>query len=166
MMGHGPARPIVFHLVGRGPARPITIFRSARPGQARTTGPRQALADAGGPARGLGLAGPSIFIWWAAARPGPSTFQMKKNSWMPGRGPNRPINFSNYRPGPARPVTFSEISARPGPTRHNFQIGPARPGPNHRPMTSPGKFRKNDANKQESFCPFGGPITYLPLTGT
>ena len=41
----GPARPMTFsnYSVRSGPARPITIFRSAQPGPARTTGPRRAL---------------------------------------------------------------------------------------------------------------------------
>ena len=72
---------------------------------------------------------------------------------MPGRGPARPIASSKFhgparpgpslfqssRRGPARPITFSKYSARPDPAHHNFQIGPARPGLDHRPMTSPEK---------------------------
>ena len=50
------------------------------------------------------------FIGRAAARPGPSIFQKS-------------------RPGPARPITFSKVSARLGPARHDFsdRPGPARP---------------------------------------
>ena len=54
-------------------------------------------------------------------------------------GPARPINFSKVsaQPGPARPIKFSKVSARYGPARQNFQIGPARPVPDKRPVTSP-----------------------------
>ena len=79
------------------------------------------------------------------------------------RGPARPIKFLDAgprpgpahrifkvsrpgptRPGPARSIIFSKCSTRPGPAHHifkilgpahhNFQIGPARPGLDHRPM--------------------------------
>ena len=40
--------------------------------------------------------------------------------------------------GPARPVSFSSHGPRPGPAHHNFPFGTARPGPDRRPMTSPG----------------------------
>ena len=87
-------------------------------------------------------------ISWAAARPGPSNFERM------GRGPTQPITFLIFhgpaRPGPpifskistrpARPIIFSKVLARPGRARHNFQIGPARPGPDKRPMTSPEFF--------------------------
>ena len=76
-------------------------------------------ADAGGPAH-------QFLIRWAAARPGPSNFQRM------GRGPTRPIKFSEdgprpgpahhifktSRPGPVRPIFFSKVSARPGPAHH------------------------------------------------
>ena len=82
-----------------------------------------------------------------------------------GRGPARPIKFSEFGPrpgpahhifnfsrlGPARPIKFSKVLARLGPAhhifkslgpaRHNFQIGPAWPGPDKRPMTSPAKYK-------------------------
>ena len=46
-----------------------------------------------------------------------------------GRGPTQPITFSNFH-GPARPINFSKVSARPGPAYHIFKsLGPARPGP-------------------------------------
>ena len=73
------------------------------------------------------------FRGWAAARPGPSHFNFSR----PRPGPSHfqflsarlgPSNFPNYRHGPARPITFSNVSDRPGPARHNFQIGPAWPG--------------------------------------
>ena len=57
--------------------------------------------------------------------------------------------FEVSRPWPARPINFSKFSDRPGPAHHifeilvpahrNFQIGPARPGPDQQPMTSPVK---------------------------
>ena len=47
---------------------------------------------------------------WAAARPDPSIFQRI------GRGPAQPITLSNIY-GPARPIIFSKVSARPGPAR-------------------------------------------------
>ena len=74
-----------------------------------------------------------IFIGWAAARPDPSKFQRT------GRGPAQPITFSNFH-GPARPITCSKVSARPGTALHNIQIDPARPGPDEKPMTSPGIY--------------------------
>ena len=78
-----------------------------------------------------------------------------------GRGPARPMKFSedgprpdpthqcfkSSRPGPARPINSSNVSARPGPADHIFKsLGPApsgplqvsdRPGPDKRPMASP-----------------------------
>ena len=82
--------------------------------------------DAGGQAQGW--AGPGrpahpIIIWWAAARPGPSNFQRI------GRGPARPIKFSEDGPPPgpahhifqkftARPIIFSKVSARLGQAHH------------------------------------------------
>ena len=72
-------------------------------------------ADAGGLARSW--AGPG-----RPARHGPQTFDMM------GRGPARPVKFSEDgpRPGPAhhikkftaRPTIFSNVSARPGPAHH------------------------------------------------
>ena len=89
-------------------------------------------------------------ISWAAVRPGPSNFERM------GRGPARPINFSEDGPwpgpahqffrgwaaarpgpsifqrmgsGPAQPITFSKIQ---GPAHHFFKrLGQARPGPSH-----------------------------------
>ena len=74
-------------------------------------------------------------MWWAAARPGPSNFNLV------GRGPARPINFSedgpwpvpayhifkNSRPGPARPIIFSNVSARPG-VAHHMAASPMKHG--------------------------------------
>ena len=53
------------------------------------------------------------------------------------------------RPGPAHQFCIGRAAARPGPSnfrgraaaRHNFQIGPARPGLDKRTMTSPRKNR-------------------------
>ena len=52
--------------------------------------------------------------WWAGpARPGPLIF------YMMGRGPTRPVKFS-------------EDGLRPGPAHHFLKrFGPARPGPSH-----------------------------------
>ena len=88
--------------MGRGPARPIKVRVDgpARPGSSisQTMG------------RGPAPPGPD--------RPGPSNFHM-------GRGPS---NFQDYRPGPARSITFSKLSAQPGPAHHIIKIvGPARP---------------------------------------
>ena len=63
------------------------------------------------------------------ARPGPSFFHKR------GRGPTQPITFPIFH-GPARPINFQK--SRSGLARHNFQIRPARPGLDKRPMTSPG----------------------------
>ena len=105
--------------MGRGPAWLI---------QFREDGPRL------GPAH-------QFFRGWAAARPGPSKFQRM------GRGPTQSITFSflhgpgiTVRLGPAHQIFASLGPARPGPARHNFPIGLARPGPDERPMTSPGIF--------------------------
>ena len=80
-----------------------------------------------------------------------------------GSGPNRPVKTHGPggaahvespshgpRPGPSifqrmgrgstQPITFPNVLARPGPANHNFQIAPARPGPDKRPMTSPGTY--------------------------
>ena len=81
----------------------------------------------------------------AAARPGLSNFERM------GRGPARPIKFSEDGPrpdpahhifkisrpgpahhffkslGPARPITFSKVSARPGPSQFSDRPGPVRP---------------------------------------
>ena len=94
--------------MGRGPARPIKF---------REDGPRP------GPAH-------QNFRGWAAARPSPSDFQI--STARPG------LAHQIFRSlGPARPITFPNVSVRPGQARRNFQIGPARPGPDKRPMTSP-----------------------------
>ena len=88
----------------------------------------------------LGRAGPSFFMSWVAARPGPSNFHLV------GRDPARPINFSSDepRPGPAhqffrgwtaaRPSTsqFQIFTAQPSRIHQIFKcVGPARPGPVH-----------------------------------
>ena len=82
-------------------------------------------ADAGGPARG-----------WAG----------------PGRSA-RPTNFDKMGRGPARPIKFSEDGPRPGPAHHIFKNswpGPARPiiflnvparaGPAHHMAARPMKY--------------------------
>ena len=73
-------------------------------------------ADAGGPARG-----------WA----GPGRSARPTNFDKMGRGPARPIKFSEDgpRPGPAHHIFKN---SRPGPAHHFFKrLGPARPGPSH-----------------------------------
>ena len=65
---------------------------------------------------GPGL-GPSNFTTWTAARSGPSNFHLvgrTSNFQRMGRGPAHHI-FKNSRPGPARPINFSNIWARAGP---------------------------------------------------
>ena len=42
--------------------------------------------------------------------------------------------------GPSKHVGGNMGTARPGPARHNFHIGPALPGPDKRPMTSPDMY--------------------------
>ena len=77
-----------------------------------------------------------------------------QNLEMMGRGQALPIIFLDVpprpghhifeisRPAPARPSFFKILSpahfqnTRPGPAHHNFQIGPARPDPDHWPMTN------------------------------
>ena len=104
-----------------GPAQPIKF---------REDGPRP------GPANQISEDGPrpgpahQNFRGWAAARPSPSDFQI--STARPG------LAHQIFRSlGPARPITFPNVSVRPGQARRNFQIGPARPGPDKRPMTSP-----------------------------
>ena len=121
-MGRGPVRPINFREDGPRPCPAHQFFRgrvAARPG------PSKFQRMGRGPAQTI-----TISIFHGPARPGPSIFQKS-------------------RPGPARPITFSKVSARPGPARHNFQIGPAWPGPDKRPMTSRAlnKYFKTDEKK-------------------
>ena len=69
----------------------------------------------------------------AAARPDPSNFERM------GRGPARSIKFQRMGRCPTQPITFSTCTVGPGPAHHIFKsLGPARPGPDKRPMTSPG----------------------------
>ena len=52
-----------------------------------------------------------VYISWSAARPGPLNLQMMGHD-------------------PARPITFSKVSALPGPAHHILKtLGPAWPGP-------------------------------------
>ena len=114
-MGSGPGRPVKTHGPPHGHGGAAHIEPTSH-------GPRPGPAhhifnfSRPGPARPINFS-----IFHGPARPGPSIFQKS-------------------RPGPARPITFSEVLARPGPARHNFQIGPVRPGPDKRPMTSPGIY--------------------------
>ena len=88
-----------------------------------------------------------VFRLWAAAQP----IEFLDAGLRPG--PAYRI-FEISRPGPARSIIFSKFSTRPGRAHHMFKIlGPARPGPSqfsdrpgpawpgldHRPMTSPEK---------------------------
>ena len=149
-MGHGPGRPVKIrgwphglggrrsisssstpHLMGSGPGRPVKTHRPPHgPGGAAHLEPKSY-----GPRPGTAY---QIWRGWAAARPGPSIFQRM------GRGPARPIKipedgprpdpadhvFKFSRPGPARSIKFSKVSARPGPSHfETFRPGPARPGP-------------------------------------
>ena len=177
-MGHGPGRPVKTrgrphghggrrsssssssstpHTMGSGPCRPVTIHESPHgPGRAAHIEP-----TSHGPRPGPGAKTSRV---WAAARLGPS------NSPRIGRSPVRPIkiaengprsdpahdSFNFSRPGPARSITCSKVSARPGPARHVFQIGPARPGPDKQSMTSAGMLQLRPSRKR------GGYLTRSP----
>ena len=167
-MGHGQGRPVktrewphehggrhsssssnIPHLMGSSPGRPVKTHGPPHgPGGAAdieltSHGPRPGLAH-------------QISRGWGAARSGPSIFQRM------GLGPARPIKlfrgwavarlspsqfqFFTARAGPAHPIFKSfgpaqHVFKSLGPARHNFQISPARPSPDKRPMTSPGNFR-------------------------
>lgn len=78
----------------------------------------------GGPRPGPGH---PLFIWWAAARPDPSFFPEEG----PRLGPAHPM-LQLSRPGPARSINSSSWSARLSPAHDIFYFfGPARPGPCH-----------------------------------
>ena len=136
------------HLMGSGPGRPVkTLGPPHGPDGAvhiepTSHGPRPGRAH-------------QISRGWATARPGPSNFErIGRGPARPvkiqrmGRGPTQPITFSIFhgpawpgpsifqksRPHPARRITYSKVSALPGPARHNFLIGQARQGPEKRPM--------------------------------
>ena len=117
---------------------------------------------------------------WAAARPDPSIFQgmghdparsIKISEDGPRPGPAHhmfkfsrpgPSNFQSLAPARPGPLHFQKSrpgSARPGPARHNFQIGPARPGPDKRPMTSPVFFAR-----RWNATLLSGTSSYLPGT--
>ena len=158
-MGHGPGRPVELsgrphgqggrhssgsitpHLMGSGPGRPVKAHGPPQ-GQGGTA-PIEPTSH--GPRPGPVY---PISIRRAVARSGPSTFQgtgrgRARHIKRPEDGPppdpaHRIFNFS--RPGPAPFIKCSKGSARSNPARHNFQIGLARPGPDKRPMTSPGFF--------------------------
>ena len=116
-----------------------TGSRGQRSGPARQNTWAASWAGRSGPYR--------AHISWAAARPGPSNFhRIGRDPAQPItcsilHGPARPgqSNFQKSRLGPARPITFSKVSARPDSARPNFEIGPARPSPEKRPMKSPGR---------------------------
>ena len=139
-MGHDPGQPVKTrgrphgqggrrrssssstpHLMGSGPGRPVKTYRPPHgPGGAAHIEP-----TSHGPRPGPAY---QISRGWAATRPGPSIFQFF--TARPG-----PSDFQKSRPGPAHHI-FKSL----GPARHNFQIDPARHGPDKRPMTSPGYY--------------------------
>ena len=98
-------------------------------------------ADAGGPARGWAgpgrpaRSGHQFLILWAAAWPGPSNFNLV------GRGPARPVEFSEDgpRPGPAHQIFRGWAAARPSPS--HSQKFTARPGRSFSPKSRPGPAR-------------------------
>ena len=140
-MGHGPGRPVKT----RGPGRPVKTR-----GRPHGHGGRQSST--------------SIVhrISWAAVRAGPSKRMGRlmgraetpiKSPHLMGRGPARPIKFreDGPRPGPAHQIFIGWAEARPGssifqrmgrgpaqPITFSISHGPARPGPDKRPVASPG----------------------------
>ena len=100
-----------------------------------------------------------VHISWAAPRPDPSHSIY--------HGPARPITFDLSRPGPAhqhfkfsaRPGSARHISeTRPGPARciiifRSTLPGPARPGPDCRPMTNPVVNSVQRATRRSSASP-------------
>ena len=85
--------------------------------------------------------------WWVGpglGRPGPSIF------YMMGRGPARPVSFSEDEPRPApanqifrrwavarpSPLHLKKLTARSGLAHHCFKFS-ARPGPAHHMAASP-----------------------------
>ena len=105
------------HFMGRGPGRPV-----------KTSGPPHRLGEAAHikPTSHGPRPDPAhqISIRWATARPGPPIFQMM------GRGPARPIKFSDDGPRPGLAYqNISKLSAPPGPSHFKkSRPGPARPG--------------------------------------
>ena len=109
-------------------AYPVHTSHRPRPGPARENTWAASWA---------GLSGPhNAHISWTAARPDPSNFRVL------GCGPAQPITLSIFHGptrlgplffkilGPARPITFKNYSARPGPAHQFFfdRPGPARSG--------------------------------------
>ena len=85
----------------------------------------------------------------AATLPSPSMFRFLRP------GPARPINFSKVS---ARSITFSKLSARLHPASHKFQIGSVQPSPDKRPMTSPANNKTPAFN--DFFPPLPAPSTF------
>ena len=127
----GP-RPGPAHQFSRGwaaarlsPSNFRTMGRSlARPVKSRVDGPRPVPHHKNSSHGPWPCSTRKISNWWAAARPGPSHFEICRPA------PARPIKVSSSRAGPARSNTFSTLWARPGRTHHIFKIiGRAWPGP-------------------------------------
>ena len=111
LMGRVPARPISFEMMGRWPGlvHPLKRFQTM----------------------GRGPAEP-IKILDGGPQPSPahSIFEVSR--------PGSVHHFFKFsaRPGPAHHIFKMFGPPRPGPAHHHCQMGPARPGLDHRPMTS------------------------------
>ena len=117
------------HFMGRGPSRP-----------GKTRGPPHGLGRAAHikPTSHGQRPGPAhqISSRWAAARLGPSNFHMM------GRGPARPIKFSDDGPRPGLHHQISHDGPQPGPAHQIFRtLGPAQPGPPNFQNSRPGPAR-------------------------
>ena len=127
IMGYGPGRPAKTRGPSHGPGECRHRSSSSTP-RIMDLGPGRPVKTRG-PRHERGRSSPhKAHMSWTAARPGPTNFESM------GRGPPRPINFQDYRPGPVRLGPSHFLVARPGPTRS---------GPHHPPLTSPAYLMKS-----------------------